>query len=284
MAKYRVLYNPKSNNGQGETEARTVETKLNGEFYYQNALEIPSHKEFINSIASDETVVLVGGDGTINYFANALYGTEIKPEILYYPIGTGNDFMRDITGAPTGDPIRINEYITDLPLVSVNGVTKRFINGVGYGIDGYCCEVGDKLREKSVKKINYTGIAIKGLLFHYRPSNATVIVDGKEYNFKKVWIAPTMKGRYYGGGMIPTPSQDRNNPDKTVSVMVMYGKGRLSTLIAFPTIFKGEHIKKTNMVSVLTGKNITVRYDRPQSLQIDGETVLGVSEYSVTVD
>jgi diacylglycerol kinase family enzyme len=48
----------------------------------------------------------------------------------------------------------------------------------------------------------------------------------------------------------------------------------------FPSIFKGEHVKNTKYVTVLTGKNITVEFDRPTPLQIDGETVLGVTEYN----
>ena len=57
--------------------------------------------------------------------------------------------------------------------------------------------------------INYAGIAIKGLLFKYKPRNAVVTVDGVTKTYKKVWLSPTMQGRYYGGGMIPTPNQGR---------------------------------------------------------------------------
>lgn len=35
------------------------------------------------------------------------------------------------------------------------------------------------------------------------------------------------------------------------------------------------------MVEVITGKDITVRFDRPTALQIDGETIKNVTEYSV---
>ena len=153
--------------------------------------------------------------------------------------------------------------------------------GIGYGIDGYCCEVGDKLRETSDKPINYAGIAIKGLLFHYHPTSATVIVDGVEHKYKKVWLAPTMNGRYYGGGMIPTPKQDRLNKEHTVSVMVYYGSGKIKSLAVFPSIFKGEHVNHKEMVEVLSGKEITVRFDSPAALQVDGETIIGVTEYSV---
>lgn len=50
----------------------------------------------------------------------------------------------------------------------------------------------------------------------------------------------------------------------------------------FPSIFKGKHIKNKNAVDILSGQEITVAYDRPTPLQIDGETVLGVTSYTVT--
>lgn len=62
-----------------------------------------------------------------------------------------------------------------------------------------------------------------------------------------------MNGRYYGGGMMPTPTQRRLNPDGTMSTMVMYGKGKLKTLTVFPSIFKGAHIRHNEMVEMLTG-------------------------------
>ena len=180
--------------------------------------------------------------------------------------------------------IPINDYIKDLPIVEVNGMTRRFINGIGYGIDGYCCEVGDELAKKSDKPVNYASIAIKGLLFHYKPTNAVVTVDGETHEFKKVWLAPSMNGRFYGGGMNIAPAQDRLASPKTLSLVLFYGSGRLKTLMLFPSVFKGEHVKYEKHISIFTGKDITVKFDRPVALQIDGETVLDVSEYTVHVN
>ena len=154
-------------------------------------------------------------------------------------------------------------------------------NGIGYGIDGYCCEEGDKQKAKSDKPVDYTAIAIKGLLFHFKPTNAKITVDGVTKEYKKVWIAPTMKGRYYGGGMMVTPNQDRLSEEGKVSSAVLYGSSALKTLIVFPSIFKGEHVKHTEMVEIRGGHEITVEFDRPTALQIDGETVLGVTSYTV---
>lgn len=78
--------------------------------------------------------------------------------------------------------------------------------------------------------------------------------------------------------MMPTPQQDRSKSD-LLSVMVLHGSGKLKTLMVFPTIFKGKHIEHTEMVEVLTGKEIIVEFDRPVALQIDGETILNVLSY-----
>lgn len=114
-------------------------------------------------------------------------------------------------------------------------------------------------------------------MFHYNSTNAEVIVDGESKFYKKVWLSPCMIGRHYGGGMIPTPDQDRF--DGNLSVMTLFGKGRLGTLMMFPTIFKGEHVKKS-CVEVRKGKQITVKFDHPVALQIDGEVILDVLEFS----
>ena len=118
-------------------------------------------------------------------------------------------------------------------------------------------------------------------MFHFKPVNAKITVDGVTKEYKKVWIAPTMKGRYYGGGMFVTPKQDRFDPEGKVSAAVLHNSGALKTLMVFPSIFKGEHVKHTEMVEIRTGHEITVEFDRPTALQIDGETVLGVTSYTV---
>ena len=279
---YYVLYNPMAGKGQCEEVARSLETKLDGAVEgYADMTKITNYSAFLSD-KKDNAIVVCGGDGTLNRFINATADCELENEIYYCAVGTGNDFLRDI-GGEVGQPIKITEYVKDLPTCEVNGKKYKFINGVGYGIDGYCCEVGDKLRtEKPNTDINYTSIAIKGLLFHYKPTNATVTVDGVEHKFEKVWLAPSMIGRFYGGGMMPTPEQDRFNESGDLSIMIFHGTGKIRTLMIFPSIFKGKHVNKKKAVTILTGKEITVEFDSPRALQIDGETILDVKKYSVT--
>lgn len=282
MAKYNVLYNPLAGNGKGENAAKKLKELLKGdELTFTDMTKVSDYRALFASMPEDERVIVSGGDGTLNRFINDTEEVAFANPVYYYATGSGNDFLKDIGGNVGDKPVCIDKYLKALPTVDVKGKSYRFINGIGYGIDGYCCEVGDKLRETSDKPINYAGIAIKGLLSHYHPTSATVIVDGVEHKYKKVWLAPTMNGRYYGGGMIPTPKQDRLNKEHTVSVMVYYGSGKIKSLAVFPSIFKGEHVNHKEMVEVLSGKEITVRFDSPAALQVDGETIIGVTEYSV---
>ena len=281
MSIVHVLFNPFAGNGHGEESARKLTELLpEDELRFQPMTEIEDYASFLAAIPAEETIILCGGDGTLNRFVNDTEGIAIASPIFYFAGGTGNDFLRDLGKEPDSAPFEITRYLKDLPTVTVKGKTYRFLNGVGYGIDGYCCEVGDKLKAESDKPVNYAGIAIKGLLFYYKPTNATVTVDGVEHTYRKVWLAPTMHGRFYGGGMMPTPAQDRLDPEGKLSVLVWHGSAKIPTLANFPGIFKGEHLKKSKMCEVLTGKEVTVTFDAPVALQIDGETILAVTEYT----
>ena len=277
MAIGYVLYNEKAGDRDSLESVKVLEVITQDELKFIDVTEVRNYRVFLSGLDEDDYIILAGGDGTLNHFINNIEGIDFTNEVLYFPNGTGNDFAHDLGYSKECNPFSITEYIKNLPCVTVNGKTYRFINGVGYGIDGYCCEVGDEMKKIPGKKVNYTAIAIKGLLFHYKPTNAKVTVDGKTTTYKKVWIAPTMNGRFYGGGMMPTPEQKRNSGK--LSTMIFHNSGKLRTLMIFPSLFKGEHIKHIKQVDILTGNEITVEFDRPVALQIDGETVLGVSSY-----
>lgn len=280
---YHILFNPLSRNGKGADEAKAVSAKLNGEAVFTDITSVTSYPDYFGGIKEGDKLVICGGDGTLNRFVNDC-GELPDCDILYFATGSGNDFLTDI-GHKYGDgPVKINEYLTDLPTVTVNGKDRKFINGIGYGIDGFCCEIGDKKRiENPGKDINYASIAIKGMLYAFGPRKAKITVDGKEYAFPKTWLAPTMNGRMYGGGMIPTPHQQRISDDKKLSVLYFGGAGRLHTLILFPGIFSGEHLKHDKYCKEFAGKEISVEFNKPTALQIDGETVLGVTEYTARI-
>lgn len=237
--------------------------------------------EFLRKAKPEDKVVLSGGDGTLHHFVNECGGQAPEHPVYYYPTGSGNDFMADVREREKDGLVLLNLYIQNLPTVTVKGETRYFLNGVGYGIDGYCCEEGDRQRAESSNTINYAAIAIKGMMSAFQPVEADVTVDGKTHHYSHVWLAPAMNGRFYGGGMMVAPNQNRLNGEGKVTVVVMHCKSKLKTLSVFPSIFKGTHVRHTEMVEVFIGRNISVSFNRPTALQIDGETVPQVSSYTV---
>lgn len=278
---YIILYNEKAANGRGLKNAENLKETLKGEdLTFLDFIGIKDLKAFFSGLSEEDNIILSGGDGTLNRFINGINPEDIKNKnIFYHAAGSGNDFANDIN-LKENTLTPLYPYLLHLPTVTVLGKSYKFINGVGYGLDGYCCEEGDRIRTTSTKPISYTKIALMGLLFRFKRRNASVTVDGVTKEFKNVWIAPTMFGRYYGGGMMTCPNQDRNNPCHDLSLAMVHTRSNLRLLCIFPSIFKGTHIKAKSVIEILTGKEITVSFDKPTALQIDGETISNVLSYT----
>ena len=280
-----VFMNRLSNNGKGGDAQPELEKIFEGqELKFIDITSVSNAADSCRMLSDGDKIIIAGGDGTLSRFVNDVYDLQLKNEIFFYTCGSGNDFLNDVRERCQikDNLIPMNEFMKNLPLVTVNGKSSRFINGIGYGIDGYCCEEGDRIRENSNKKVDYTAIAIKGLLGKFKPRNAKVTVDGVTTEYKKVWLAPTMIGRFFGGGMMITPQQNRLNAEHVVSSVVVHDAGKLKILTVFPKIFKGKHVSHTDIYEVKLGHEIRVEFDKPCALQVDGETYLNVKFYTVS--
>lgn len=245
-----------------------------------NILDLNDKVKFFKELDPSDLVILVGGDGTLNHFINDLVDFTPINKIYYYPGGTGNDFHEDLMEKFENGFLLLNPYIKNLPIVIINDKKYKFINGIGYGLDGYCCTEGEKIRAKNPKKkVNYTVLALKQVLYKFKRRNATVTVDGVRKEYKKVWLAPTMKGRFYGGGMMIAPNQDRDSLKCTSCVVHSFNK--LQILFNFKKIFRGTHISLTKYIDIKEGKEIEVKFDKPCDLQVDGEVFKDILSYKV---
>ena len=280
--KYLVLYNPLAGEGHGKERSEKLNEILKGDLLvFRDMTQIYGEYKEVIGDNPEISLVICGGDGTLNRFVNDTRNLKIENDIYYFPIGCGNDFGTDIGMKFMDKPKIINQYLKNLPRAIVNEKEYLFLNNVGFGIDGYCCRVADEMIEQGVIGINYSKIAVKGFLKEFKPRNAKLWVNGKEHSFKSVWTLPTMNGRFYGGGMMSAPYQNRLNPQHTVSTLVCHGWGRFRVLLIFPSIFKGRHLKHTSLFRLFEGNDITVEFETPCELQIDGETILDVKKYTV---
>ena len=272
------LFNPLAGKGRAEQFALEVDSENPNATKCYDMTKIDSFPDFLSKLERDDRLIVCGGDGTLNGFINKIEGTDIKNDIFYFPAGSGNDFMKDLNRVQTDGKFKVNEYIKDLPQVTIRGKDFRFINGVGFGIDGVVCGEGDRRRQRG-KKVNYTLLAVKCLL-KFKPVNATITVDGVKKPYKKVWMTTTMKGRFLGGGMMMAPDQERNSEQNEITVFVAHNLSRFRILTLFPSVFAGKHAKYTKYVDLIKCHSIDVEYDAPCTLQMDGEPMYGIRGYS----
>ena len=151
MGRKYILYNSLAGNGKCMYDVQALADTY-PDAILKKMTEIASYAEFMGSLAEDDDVILCGGDGTLNIFVNDIKDMDVKNTIYYYASGSGNDFAKDIGHNSHDTPdYQINQYIQHLPEVTINGKKWLFMNNVGFGIDGYCCEEGDRQRTKNEK-------------------------------------------------------------------------------------------------------------------------------------
>ena len=108
-----ILYNPLAGGGQGEAFANEAKKTEIGECELYSVIDMDM-KAFVSKCTKDDTIILCGGDGTLNRFANDVYGIEYPCDIFLYKSGTGNDFVKDVEDKMQGNMLRLNEYISKL--------------------------------------------------------------------------------------------------------------------------------------------------------------------------
>ncbi len=281
MGKNYVLFNPLSSNGNGSKVVNNIKKYVKDELEFVNMTEIKNYSEYFENLEPEDKLYICGGDGTLNYIINACDDKFPENDIYFFGIGTGNDFLLDLGYKTPCAPIKINEYLKDLPTVEINGKTYYFLNCVAFGIDGWVCGIAEIEKKKNPRvKSNYTLIALKGLLGQFSPYNAKVTIDNKEpIHLHRVWMSPSMNGKYFGGGMKVTPMQDRLNKDRTLTYMACHNSNRFQITTGFIQIFNGSHVNNPT-AKFLTGHEITVEFDRPCILNIDGEPIFDVVKYT----
>ena len=266
---YYILYNPLSSNGSGKKHVVRIEELLKSENKEYEVIDLVEANKDVMGHASKihrtDTLIIVGGDGTLHRFVNAIKGIQNNSEVYLYRGGTGNDFSRDF---PKQMLINITENLKNLPSVTICGKEELFLNGCGFGVDGeVCLMVNDKENKK--KGLNYFKSAIM-LLKKFKRYDLELEVDGVRHTYKNVWFTVVNNGKYFGGGMKITPSSDRN--DRILEACVIHSVSFWKILLIFPLIFIGKHMWFKHVgISVIKGQHFIAVSSAPQVFQTDGE-------------
>ncbi len=234
--------------------------------------EYPGHAtEIAREYCSREVcrVYSIGGDGTVNEIVNGMAGTTSTLGVI--PTGSGNDFLRSILA-----PFDIKEMITStingqersIDLARVND--KYFINISSIGFDAEVVFNANKFKRIPgiPGRLAYL-FSIIYTVFQKRISTIKIDIDNKKMDCR-ILLAAIANGKYYGGGMLPTPDAELN--DGLLDICLVSEASRLQILSLFPKYIKGLH-GQLDLVSFYKGRKIRIESRESICLNIDGEII-----------
>jgi diacylglycerol kinase (ATP) len=244
--------------------------------------EAPNHATALAREAVEqgyETVVAVGGDGTVNEVVNGLLapGAIRAGAILGVIItGRGSDFARTI-GIPSDYAeacARLageRTMTVDLGLATFHQEGEQrqryFVNVGGGGFDA-------EVAHRANRAPNFMGGTIPYLtslvttLFAYRNKAVELILDDQEPIRMVVNSVVVANCQYFGGGMKVAPEADPN--DGLFDVVVIGDIDKIEFLMTVPKVYDGTHITHPQ-VDTYRAKRVEVRSEQDLLLQVEGE-------------
>jgi diacylglycerol kinase (ATP) len=213
------------------------------------------------------SVILGGGDGTMNAAAAALRDTGLPLGIL--PLGTANDLARTL-GIPDDAEAAAGVILAGrtrrLDLGCVNG--HPFFNVASMGLSVDITRRLTKLMKRRLGVFAYPVAAIAVIATAGR-FHATLSTDGHDEKVRTMQIA-VGNGRFYGGGMVV--EEGAAIDDGLLDVYSLEPRARWRLLLMAREFRAGEH-KHLDEVRTLRCRALTVTTRRPRHVSADGEIV-----------
>jgi YegS/Rv2252/BmrU family lipid kinase len=228
-----------------------------------------------------QSIVCVGGDGTLNEVVNGLMGEEGQenPEVRlgFIPNGTGCDFRKTLL-IPTHpeEALKIIQEgrtrLVDLGRLKYTDhkgetITRYFHNLTSFGLGG---EVDERVNQSGKKLGGFLSFIIATLvsLVLYEKKRIRLKIDEHFEEEVVVLNVAVANGQYHGGGMWVAPEAD---PSDGMFHVTIIGKLSLPEVLYYlPKLYNGK-ILEVKRVRSLTGRRVEASSDKKVLLDVDGE-------------
>jgi len=228
----------------------------------------------ISSEAAKEDSLRVyscGGDGTFNECVTAAVGRG-NVSVCPMPVGTGNDFCR-MFGEESGLFSDINALLRgkEHPIDVIDCGGRYSVNLCSVGVDA---RIGCNVHK-------YSGLPIVGgaaayvisaivEVFKGITSGMHIECAGKVFD-GKMTLAVACNGRFYGGGFNPSTTAMPDDGELDFFIVRAVSLPVLAVLIG--QYAKGKADKFAKYITHLRGTKMSIRFDREQVINLDGEAV-----------
>ncbi len=226
-----------------------------------------------------ETIVAVGGDGTVNEVVNGLIspGDQKAEAVLGVIItGRGSDLARTI-GIPSdyGEACArlAGERIMTVDLGLVHFYAegeqqqRHFVNVGGCGFDAEVAVRANRAPNFMGGTIPYLSSVVTTLIA-YRNKDIELILDEREPMRMVANSVVVANCQYFGGGMRVAPDADPN--DGLFDVIVVGDIDKVDFLMTVPKIYDGTHLTHPQC-DAYRAKRVEVRSEQRLLLQVEGE-------------
>lgn len=290
--RYEFIINPQARSGRGKKIWDQIEPELKRRKTNYD-VHITERKGQAGEIAaglsgSGEqcTVVVVGGDGTVNEVINGIAFSE-NVILGYIPVGSSNDFARGLglpkTAEKALEVVLSPKKIIRMDVGEISGGSKTMLFGVsgGIGFDASVCYTVSVSRWKSVLnrlklgKLSYAVVAL-GRLLRDKPVRAEILLEnGRKHVCQRMIFAAFMNLPCEGGGFRFCPEAEPD--DGLLDVFLVSGISKLKILFLLPAAYLGRPLNYRG-ITRLRCRKLKVLTERPVIVHTDGETVTGWKE------
>ncbi len=278
MDKILFIINPVAGGGRAKALVSLIEEKMDKLKREYEIVLTKGPKEAIK-LAEDkvddfETIVAVGGDGTVNEVARGLINKG-KGTLGIIPGGTGNDLAKALN-IPK-DPSEALDILCKGNIKLIDTGRANNYNFLNIGSIGFDADV--VINNINIKKIIKSGISyvisVIYTLMHYKAKEVEITVDDVTIK-DKILLLAVGNGKYYGGGLPILPNAILD--DGSFDICLISNINKFKFLLLFPSIFKGNHIKYDKYLKLFRGKEVKVKSNDKLNMNIDGEVIANVNE------
>jgi diacylglycerol kinase (ATP) len=279
MHSIKMIYNPEADRGRSYEIAGDLRQLANelggadwvGTVYPGHAIELA----FQAAEAGYQTVVALGGDGTVHEVVNGLMQMDEKrrPRLGVVPIGSGNDFAG--SAGMVRDPfsaVRIifqgkTERRIDIGKVSdSSGREEYWCNALGIGFDAAI-----NIQTRTIPWIHGFGMyflaTIKTIALKFEKPYLELTVDDLPIKGNYLMLS-IGNGTREGGGFCVTPNALMD--DGLLDYLLVDGMPRIKMMRMIPEVMKGAHGRFHEM-HMGRMRRLSLRSNLALPIHIDGE-------------
>ncbi len=281
-AKILIVVNPAA--GKAEYDSRLAYLKgqlekkqISHEVYFTKESVEGDLRQYCDQIPGFEEVIIMGGDGTVNYVVNELKSKKLPVSIVSN--GTGNDSVKSLHGEMDFKKqveIALHGKVKHFDLGVCNG--RYFVNGAGVGFDGEVVREMVKKGNKRGGHLDYLFTVLR-IVGRYKEKMLRFSLDG-QWHERKILLMTISNGTTFGGGFIINP--DAKTDDGKLNVCIFNELKPVMRFWHLPKLKSGSH-GKVKEVEFHLASEIMVESEEDVVAHLDGEYI-GHPPFKISIE